>query len=258
MQRHSFIGTMRCYLPDAWPWQYISSVASGFRSFNPCFLPQPKISPRFPGLFLFSGIAMESYSTYSLPELIDLVADGDELAFTIIVNRLWKNCYFHALTYTHSPQKAEEITQDILMQVWKNRAKLKEIVDFEHWFKVVARNKIISALRGKLHEIAGLDTVQETTTIESLLVPDLQAEYRESYQILLKGIELMPEKRREVFKLSRLEGKSNQEIAKQLNIHPVTVSQYLAKSLAFLKTYLQEQEVSIGYCLLLVGGFIGY
>ncbi|WEK38310.1 MAG: sigma-70 family RNA polymerase sigma factor [Candidatus Pseudobacter hemicellulosilyticus] len=204
---------------------------------------------------------MESYTTYPLDELICLVADGDELAFTIIVNRLWRNCYFHALTYTHSPQKAEEITQDIFLQVWNNRAKLKEIADFEHWFKVVARNKIISALRGKLQEIATLDAIGENNsnaTIEPLLKPDLQAEYRESYQILLKGIELMPEKRREVFKLSRLEGKSNQEIAELLNIHPVTVSQYLAKSLAFLKTYLQEQEVGTMHCLLLLGGFMLY
>lgn len=199
---------------------------------------------------------MESYSTYSLGVLVRLVADGDELAFTVVVNRLWRNCYFHALTYTHNPQRAEEVTQDIFLQVWKYRAKLPEVADFDHWFKVVARNKIISALRGKLQEIAGLDSVGEATTIEPLLVPDLQTEYRESYQILLKGIELMPEKRREVFKLSRLEGKSNQEIAEQLNIHPVTVSQYLAKSLAFLKTYLQEQEVSLVTCLLLLGGFL--
>ena len=199
---------------------------------------------------------MESYSTYSLPELIRLVASGDEMAFTAVVNRLWRNCYFHALTYTHSPEKAEEITQDIFLQVWKNRAKLEEVADFSHWFKVVARNKIISAMRGKLQEIAGLDAVGEATTIEPLLVPDLQTEYRESYQILLRGIELMPEKRREVFKLSRLEGKSNQEIAAQLNIHPVTVAQYLAKSLAFLKTYLLEQEVNLVFCLLLLGSYL--
>lgn len=201
---------------------------------------------------------MESYSIYSLNELAGLVADGDEMAFTAIVSRLWRNCYFHALTYTQSPQKAEEITQDIFLQVWKHRSQLKEIVDFDHWFKVVARNKIISALRGKLQEMAGWDTVEETTTIERLLLPDLQAEYRESYQILLRGIALLPEKRREVFRLSRLEGKSNLEIAQQLNIHPVTVAQYLAKSLAFLKTYLLEQEVCLFHSLLLLGGFMLY
>jgi RNA polymerase sigma-70 factor (family 1) len=201
---------------------------------------------------------MRSYSTNSLSELVCLVANDDELAFTEVVNRLWRNCYFHALTYTHSPQKAEEVTQDIFLQVWKNRHKLKEIIDFSNWFKVVARNKIISALRSKLQEIAGLDTIREDSMIEPLLVPNLQAEYYESYQILLKGIELMPEKRREVFKLSRLEGKTNQEIAEQLHIHPVTVSQYLAKSLAFLKTYLQEQDVTLLHCLLLLGGCMLY
>jgi RNA polymerase sigma-70 factor (family 1) len=201
---------------------------------------------------------MESYSVYQDEELVCLVTDGDELAFTELVNRLWRNCYFHAFTYTCSPQKAEEITQDIFLQVWNNRDKLKEIGHFHSWFKVVARNKIISALRGKLHEIAGLNEIQEDTTdtaIETLLVPDQQMEYRESYQILLRGIELMPEKRRAVFKMSRLEGKSNLEIADQLKIHPVTVSQYLAKSLIFLKMYLQEHEVEVVLGIILLSGF---
>jgi len=201
---------------------------------------------------------MESYTIYQDEKLVCLVADGDELAFTELVNRLWRNCYFHALTYTHSPQKAEEITQDIFIQVSNNRDKLKEINHFHGWFKVVARNKIISALRGKLHEIAELNEMQEDmtdTVIETLLVPDQQMEYRESYQILLSGIEMMPEKRREVFKMSRLEGKSNLEIADQLKIHPVTVSQYLAKSLTFLKTYLAEHEVEVVLGIILLGGF---
>ena len=200
---------------------------------------------------------MKSNTMYQDEELVCLVADGDELAFTELVNRLWRNCYFHVLTYTHSPQKAEEITQEIFIQVWNNRSKLKEITHFHSWFKVVARNKIISALRGKLYEIAGLNEMQEDMTdsvIETYLVPDRQMEYRESYQILLKGIELMPEKRREVFKMSRLDGMSNLEIAGQLKIHPVTVSQYLAKSLAFLKIYLQQHEVEVLLGLILLGG----
>lgn len=200
---------------------------------------------------------MKSYNVYQDDELVCLVADGDELAFTELVNRLWRNCYFHALTYSHSPQKAEEITQEIFIQVWTNRNKLKEINHFQSWFKVVARNKIISALRGKLTEISGLSEIQEdatNTVVENFMVPDRQMEYRESYQILLKGIEMMPEKRREVFKMSRLDGLSNLEIADQLKIHPVTVSQYLSKSLAFLKTYLAEHEVEVVLGIILLGG----
>lgn len=199
---------------------------------------------------------MKSYTIYQDEELVCLVADGNEQAFTELVNRLWRNCYFHALTYSHSPQKAEEITQEIFIQVWNNRNKLKEINHFQSWFKVVARNKIISALRGKLTEISGLSEIQEDTTdtvVETFMVPDRQMEYRESYQILLKGIEMMPEKRKEVFKLSRLEGLSNLEIADQLKIHPVTVSQYLSKSLAFLKTYLAEHEVEVVLGIILLG-----
>ncbi len=185
---------------------------------------------------------MKLYATYPDQELCHLISDGDEQAFAVLVNRLWRNIYLHALTYTHSPQASEEITQDIFLQVWLKRETLKEITNFSGWLHILARNKIISLMRVKVQELAGLSEVQSShdNAIESILVPDLQAEHRQSYQLLLKGIEMLPEKRKAVFKMSRLEGMSNIEIAEKLQMNPVTVSQYLAKALGFLRSYLNN------------------
>lgn len=84
--------------------------------------------------------------------------------------------------------------------------------------------------------------MQDELVTELNFLPDQQIEFKETYQILLKGIELLPEKRREVFKKSRLEGKTHEQIANELGIHKDTVSQYIVKALIFLRTYLYENS----------------
>ncbi len=201
---------------------------------------------------------MKSYANYTDQDLSRLVAGGDGQAFAALVERLWRNIYLHTLTYTRNPETAEEITQDIFINLWNNREKLKEVNDFSAWLTIVARNNILSALRKRLQGLAGhtqLQDMPEDMLMETLLVPDKQAESKEFYQLLLKGIELLPEKRRAVFKMSRLEGLSNLEIAEKLQMHPVTVSQYMAKALGFLRAYLHSHTGNAVLAIVLISRF---
>jgi RNA polymerase sigma-70 factor (ECF subfamily) len=169
-------------------------------------------------------------------DLLARVAAGDQLAFAEMVRRYWNTIYSHGLVYLKSVPRAEEITQDVFMKVWTGREKLPEVRNLDNYLFIIARNHIFNEARKKINLIYG--DVRDRA--ETSFLPDLQTEYKESYQQLLKGIELLPEKRRQVFKLSRLEGLSNEQIATRLGIHKDTVYQYLVKSLLFLRTYMQE------------------
>ncbi|MBS1604685.1 MAG: sigma-70 family RNA polymerase sigma factor [Bacteroidetes bacterium] len=164
------------------------------------------------------------------------IAAGDQAAFAEIVRRYWNTIYSHALAYLKSAPRAEEITQDVFLKLWTTRLKLPEVRSLDNYIFIIARNHIFNETRKKIGLVYGeIDDRAETSAL-----PDLQTEYKESYQLLLKGIELLPEKRRVVFKLSRLEGLTNEQIAVRLGIHKDTVYQYLVKSLLFLRAYLQE------------------
>jgi RNA polymerase sigma-70 factor (ECF subfamily) len=169
--------------------------------------------------------------------LISLIASNDQAAFKIIVKKYWHNIYCHSLTYIKSAPQAEEITQDIFMRLWDNRSKLHEIENFENYLFILSRNYIVSALRKKIHPSSQLN---EDIAIDLGSLPDHQTEYKEIYELFQKAIELLPAKRKEVFKLSRLEGKTHEEISIQLGIHKDTVSQYIVKALIFLKSYMFE------------------
>ena len=133
--------------------------------------------------------------------------------------------YTYTLTYTKNPQKSEEITQDVFLHLWEKRDELRAVKKFGAWLHVIARNMVISSTCEKMRALAGgyQEFNNEDAAMETLLMPDRQAGYKESYQLLLKGIELLPKQRRQVFKMSRLEGLSNIEIAEKLSMHPAMV-----------------------------------
>jgi RNA polymerase sigma-70 factor (ECF subfamily) len=171
--------------------------------------------------------------------VFSLIAKGDEVAFAKVVKKYWRNVYLHALIYMKSGPLAEEVTQDIFMRVWDNRFRLTKVNRFENYLFILSRNYIVSALRKKLHQTIPLS---EDLAEEPLWMPDRQAEYRETYQCLLRGIGRLPEKRKKVFIMSRLEGKTHEEIAAELGINKDTVSQYIVKALISLRTYMYEKS----------------
>lgn len=135
------------------------------------------------------------------------------------------------------------------MKIWTSRDKLSGVRNLDNYLFIIARNHIVNETRKKIDLIYGVTDEQAGTSSS----PDLLTEYRESYQLLLKGIELLPEKRKQVFKMSRLDGLSNEQIAVTLGIHKDTVYQYLVKALVFLRAYLQEHIGDTFWLLFLVG-----
>lgn len=165
------------------------------------------------------------------------VAEGDEQAFAQLVRDYGDTIYSQSLAFVKSVPQAEELTQDIFMKVWRNRAKLTSVDHFENWLFILARNMIFDSFKVKV--ASPLEFTGAEGGID-LLTPDLQAEQRDTYRLLLKGIEQLPGKRQRVFRMSRLEGMSHEQIAQVLGIHKIMVAQYIVKSRSFLKSYLKE------------------
>ena len=171
------------------------------------------------------------------PALLLQIAEGDEKAFAGLIRLYWKSIYAIALSWMKSAEEAEELTQDVFLKIWQARAQISQVDNFENWLFIISRNTIVSAVRKKLNRPAFL---QEQELEENSLRPDRLLENRQHYQVLLTGIDLLPEKRQRVFRMSRLEGLTHEQIADQLGMHKDTVAQYIVKAVAFLRSDLQE------------------
>ncbi|HEX5025869.1 MAG TPA: RNA polymerase sigma-70 factor [Agriterribacter sp.] len=178
---------------------------------------------------------MQNVVPYEEEELLALVASGDQNAFAELVDRHWKQVYGHANAYTKDPSLAQEITQDIFLQVWNKKDKLSEINNFKCYLFILGRNLVISAMRKKLVETASKDFIESE---DLSLVPDQQLRYKETNSAIVFAIEKLPPTRKIVFKMSRYEGLTYEEIAERLNISKNTVKEHIALSLNFLRNYL--------------------
>lgn len=181
-------------------------------------------------------------------ELLSKIAAGDSLAFGELFDRYYNKVLSQTLAYKKSLVEAEDLTQEIFLKVWNAREKLGAVKSFKNYLFILSRNEMVEALRKKAVELSLKETLPELK--EDILLPDQQLEYREAYQLILQGMEQLPDQQKRVFRMSRLEGKTNGEIAEAMGIAKTTVRWHIVLALNFLKTYVGSHGVSVVLAML--------
>ncbi len=109
-----------------------------------------------------------------------------------------------------------------------------EILSSANFLYILGRNQIISAMR---KQVMKTDAAAEDP-MEDMLIPDQQYQYKETYALILKAVDKLPPRQREVFTMSRLEHLSHEQIAAKLNISKAAVNWHIVQALNTLRTYL--------------------
>src|SRR5882757_1935152 len=82
--------------------------------------------------------------------LLGLVQRGDKYAMESLFERYSKVVYSVALRVLRDPASAEDVLQDVFMQIWRNpNGFIATRGSLGGWLAVVARNRSIDALRRK-------------------------------------------------------------------------------------------------------------
>lgn len=141
------------------------------------------------------------------------------------------------MSYMKSPVNAQELTQDVFVKIWQHRAQLTGVENFKSYLFILSRNQIISAIRKKLRETA-LDP--DFDIPEEFAQPDRQLHFKEVEKWINEGIGALPPMRRQVFRMSRMQGMTHEEIAAQLGIARNTVKQHIVLALNSLREHLRQ------------------
>lgn len=148
--------------------------------------------------------------------------------------------YHFGMSYLKSVHDSEELVQDVFMKVWNQYESLDESRNIKAYIFKIAVNLIYDQLRKRkldklAAELTALNAVElEDTTWNTLSFNELQSQ-------IDMLISQMPDQRRLVFTLSRVEGLSYEEIAKKLNISIRTVENQVYRALAFLKLHIHTK-----------------
>ena len=137
-------------------------------------------------------------------------------------------------------EDAESMVQEIFVRLWSNREQLDPAKSLNAFIYTMARNEIFGHLRKLLVRRRYLEELSFSLN-ESSETTDRQLEYNELTSVVAQLVSSMPEKRREIYVLSRNEGLSYKEIASQLGISENTVDSQIRKALTYLKENLRRK-----------------
>jgi RNA polymerase sigma-70 factor (family 1) len=190
------------------------------------------------------------YASWTDAALLEALATDSRGAFAEIYERYWYQVFAAAYRKLKSRETAEELTQELFAALWHKRAQ-QTITQLDRYLSVAINHRVIGYIRA--HRVRAhyadycrnLATEETHETEDALAVADLSAAF-------MRGLELLPEKSREVFQLSRLEHRSVEEIAARLEVTPKTVEYHLTKSLKLLRRYLREFMVALLPLLLFI------
>ncbi len=171
--------------------------------------------------------------------LLSRLKKGDKVAFELIFYKYKGKLFDFICKSLPDGGDAENIIQDVFANLWVYRKKLEPGKSLNALLYTMARNELFMHLR---KQITRRKYVEEfgSSLNENDDSTQKQIEYNELKLLLDKLIESMPDKRKEVFKLSRYEGLSYKEIAKRLRISENTVDTQIRKALSYLKENLKK------------------
>ncbi|MBA4411216.1 MAG: RNA polymerase sigma-70 factor [Bacteroidota bacterium] len=173
---------------------------------------------------------------------VECLKKDDYSAFDALFHKYSVSLYAFALSITRNPFAAEEITQLVFLKVWEKKAQINEHLSFKSFLFSVAYHETISWLRKENSEKR---RIGEYTLLANSMTNETEqaVEFRNMELVTGSLIEEMPEKRKEIFRLSREQGFSNKEIAERLNISVKTVENQMTSALKYLREKLGKYHI---------------
>ena len=179
-------------------------------------------------------------------QLIQRILSGDDVAFSILVEKYQKSV--HALVWRKIGDfhYAEDVTQDTFLQVYKKLPTLRDPHQFAGWLYVIANRRCLNWLRKQKSAIQSLEDIR-VDEVEKLSYTHYVSEHREAEteerrrEVVKKLLEKLPESERTVMTLFYLGEMTMKEISKFLGVSIKTISSRLSRA----RKRLREKEEAL-------------
>ncbi|MDO5980183.1 RNA polymerase sigma factor [Flavivirga spongiicola] len=170
-------------------------------------------------------------------DLVERLRNNDEEALSIIYKEYWEIMYLSAYNLLKNRAVSEDVVQEVFFSFWQKRSTLEIKVSIRSYLYTSVTYKVYDYFR-KNKKMIKEELFQHFDEKVQALTPETKLIHKELVDYIDSLITQLPPKRLEVFKLSREEQLSNQEIAKRLGISKRTVEGHITKALIFLRSSL--------------------
>lgn len=152
-----------------------------------------------------------------------------------------------AREYVVLEQDAENIVQDVFTELWEKREMLSMQINLVAYLFTTVKNKCLNHLRHKMIVQETANKIQEEYSITLRMNLDSLEAFDQNIfsdqdieQIINRALNALSPKCREIFIMSKLEGKKQKQIAAELNISINTVETQIGIAYKKLRTELKD------------------
>ena len=187
---------------------------------------------------------MVDYESLDDHQLIQRVSQVDKDALEALYIRYQTPVYSLAMFMLKQPALAEEVTQDIFLNIWLKASSFNsERGQPKSWIMSVAHHKIVDVIRSRRRAIINTDPA-DYETLDQLPAggasTEAQVEQTLERERIMRALESIPESQREVIMLAYFEGYSQSEMAKKLDQPLGTVKTRVRLAMQKLRTVLEN------------------
>lgn len=171
----------------------------------------------------------------------------DNLEFEKLYNRYSVLVYNIALNYLQNIEDAEEITQDVFIQVNNSLSKFQEKSSLKTWIYRITINKCLDLIKHKKSQkrffIFGKKSLNELeiANISNFEHPGILLENKENAKLLFEIINELNENQKTAFLLSKVDGLSNPEIAEIMKLSISSVESLVFRAKTTLKDKISNK-----------------
>jgi len=179
-------------------------------------------------------------------DLIIRILSGDKIAFKELFDLYSTKVYNTTLGYLQNKEDAEDLTQDIFLQIYKSLGGFKQDSSLNTWIYRIAINKSFEFLRNKSRKkrFAFVKSIfhkdDEEYEIEDFIHPGIILENKEKARILFKAINRLPDNQKTAFVLNKIEYLSYDEICEVMKLSKSSVESLIHRAKSNLQIYLYD------------------
>jgi len=174
--------------------------------------------------------------------IIKNLKEGDVLSFDNIFKKYNKKVYYFALSYLKNREEAEDVVQEVFMNLWRYRDQINEYYVFSKYLFKITYNLTCKKFRKQASDKKQLEEVMRNCILEDDST-NLDIEYNNLKETANSLIEKLPSRQKKIFLLSINEQLTTEQIAQQLNISKKTVENYLSKVKTSLKKSFSDGRI---------------
>lgn len=176
----------------------------------------------------------KKYRDLSDVDLLDLLANNNQLAFRQIYYKYWEGLYIYTNNILNDIWLTEDVLHEVFSQIWIRRANI-QITNLKGYLYSASRNTALLKLRE--NKFSSFD---EQAASKLKIRPDIEDDFDrlDTLMAIKLATKTLPKRCRTIFYMSKLHGYSSAEIANHFDISQRTVENQISLALRHIKKKL--------------------